>query len=177
MITVRPEQPQDIPAVRSVNEQAFERRTEADLVDALRAGCPEILSLVAELDDEVVGHIMFSPATVTGASSSVEGMGLGPIAVLPEYQRQGIGSRLIEEGLDHLRQRSCPFVLLVGHSSYYPRFGFERASQHGLECQWDGVPDDAFMVIVFDEDTMAGVSGVTRFRHEFDLAIREDGAC
>lgn len=171
MIKVRPEQPQDISAIRSVNEQAFERRKEADLVDALREGCPDTLSLVAVLDGRVVGHIMFSPVTVDGTAPPVQGMGLGPIAVLPEHQRQGIGSRMIEESVDRLRQRSYPFVLLVGHASYYPRFGFERASQHGLVCQWDGVPDEAFMVLILDESAMARVSGVARFREEFDRAV------
>jgi putative acetyltransferase len=101
----------------------------------------------------------------------VMGMGLAPMAVLPDRQREGIGSQLVRRGLDILRDRGCPFAVVVGHPEYYPRFGFERASQHGLKSQWDGMPDEAFMVIVMDAAAMAGVSGVARYRNEFDEVV------
>jgi len=97
-------------------------------------------------------------------------MGLAPMAIAPERQRQGIGSRLIEAGLKVLRQQACPFVIVLGHPEYYPRFGFVPASGHGLACQWEGVPDEAFMVLILDKAFMAGVSGVARYRDEFDEA-------
>jgi putative acetyltransferase len=96
------------------------------------------------------------------------GMGLAPMAVLPSHQSRGIGSALVRRGLAELRTRRCPFVVVVGHPGYYPRFGFEPASRRNLTSQWPGMPDDAFMAIVFDEDAMRNVSGVTRYREEFD---------
>jgi len=122
---------------------------------------------VAE-DRAVVGHILFTPVVVESAQRLVVGMGLAPMAVLPECQRQGVGSRLVRQGLDILGKSGCPFVVVVGHPEYYPRFGFEPASKHGLTSQWEGVPDAAFMVLILDEHTMAGVSGVARYRKEFD---------
>jgi len=98
-------------------------------------------------------------------------MGLAPMAVLPEFQRQGIGSRLVRYGLDILRQGSCPFIIVLGHPEYYPRFGFEPASTHKIRCQWTGVPDEAFMIIILDKDAMAGVSGIAAYRSEFDDAM------
>jgi putative acetyltransferase len=95
-------------------------------------------------------------------------MGLAPMAVLPDRQRQGIGSQLVRRGVDLLRERRCPFVVVVGHPEYYPRFGFEPASAHALVSQWDGMPDAAFMVLILDDHAMAGVRGVARYRGEFD---------
>ncbi len=95
-------------------------------------------------------------------------MGLAPMAVLPDRQRQGIGSDLVRGGLNILRERNCPFVVVVGHPEYYPRFGFEPASTHGLASQWEGMPDAAFIVLVLDVDAMAGLSGVAKYREEFD---------
>jgi putative acetyltransferase len=167
VITIRPERPEDAARVRHVNELAFGQPAEADLVERLRQTCTDSLSLVAE-DGAVVGHILFTPVVVESAGRRVLGMGLGPLAVLPDRQRQGIGSQLVRRGLDLLRERGCPFVVVVGHPEYYPRFGFERASKHGLASQWDGVPDAAFMVLVLDAHAMAGVSGVAKYREEFN---------
>ena len=167
MITIRPERPEDVSQVRHVNELAFGQSAEADLVDRLRQACTDTLSLVAE-DDAVVGHILFTPVVVESAGRQVLGTGLAPMAVLPDRQRQGIGSQLVRRGLDILRERGCPFVVVVGHPEYYPRFGFEPASRHGLASQWEGVPDAAFMVLVMDAHAMARVSGVAKYREEFN---------
>ena len=167
MITIRPESPEDASAVRRLNELAFGQPAEADLVEKLRAACGDALSLVA-VADEVVGHILFTPVVVEDASTRVLGMGLAPMAVLPDRQRQGIGSQLVRRGVDLLRERRCPFVVVVGHPEYYPRFGFEPASAHALVSQWDGMPDAAFMVLILDDHAMAGVRGVARYRGEFD---------
>ena len=167
-MTIRPERPEDASQVRQVNERAFGQPVEAGLVDKLRQACPDSLSLVAEEDDVVVGHILFTPVRIESAERRVVGMGLAPMAVLPDRQRQGIGSKLVRQGLDILRERGCPFVVVVGHPDYYPRFGFEPASVHGLRSQWEGVPDEAFMVLAFEADAMTGVSGVARYREEFN---------
>ncbi len=171
MITIRPEQPEDIGAVRAINEAAFGDTAEASIVDTLRSACPDAVSLVAVEDDTVLGHIFFTPVRVSGGSGAVQGMGLAPMAVLPERQRQGIGSLLVQAGIDAMRERACQFVIVVGHAEYYPRFGFVPASRHGLSCQWDGVPDEAFMVLVLAPTAVTGVSGVARYRDEFDRAM------
>ena len=171
MITIRIEKPEDILQIRRLNEQAFETPAEANVVDALRLACPNSLSLVAADGNQVIGHILFSPAVVDFAGSKIEGMGLAPMAVLPDKQRQGIGSRLVKQGLEILQKRDCPFVIVLGHPGYYPRFGFELASKHGLSSQWDGVPDEAFMVIVLDHASLKGVSGIAKYREEFNEAM------
>ena len=167
MITIRLERPEDASQIRLVNELAFGETTEADLVERLRRGCTDSLSLVAE-DDAIVGHILFTPVVVESEERRILGMGLAPMAVLPDRQRQGIGAQLVRRGLDILRERRCPFVVVVGHPEYYPRFGFEPASLRGLACQWEGVPDAVFMVLVLDLHGMAGVSGVAKYREELD---------
>ena len=172
MVIIRTEQPTDIPEVRIVNELAFEQPTEADVVDRLRhaVACADALSLVAEEDEAIVGHILFTPAIIESAGRWVVGMGLAPLAVLPEHQRQGIGSALVRHGLKILRERDYPFIIVLGHPAYYPRFDFERASLHGLACQWE-VPDEAFMILILDAAALAGVSGVAEYRAEFDEAV------
>jgi len=167
VITIRAERPEDASRVRHVNELAFGRPAEADLVERLRRACADSLSLVAE-DDAVVGHILFTPVVVESARQRILGMGLAPVAVHPGRQRQGIGSQLVRRGLNMLRERGCPFVVVVGHPEYYPRFGFEPASTCGLASQWEGVRDAAFMVLVLDVRAMAGVSGVAMYREEFN---------
>jgi putative acetyltransferase len=168
VIAIRAERSEDAARVRQINELAFGQSAEADLVDKLRLSCPNALSLVADDDGDVVGHILFTPVVVESHERSVFGMGLAPMAVLPERQRQGIGLQLVSRGLDILLERRCPFVVVVGHPHYYPRFGFERASKHGLASQWEGTADDAFMVMVMDDEAMRRVSGVARYRDEFN---------
>ena len=171
MVTIRQEQPEDVAAVRRINELAFGQPAEAGIVDSIRAACPDAVSLVALDDDQVVGHVFFSPVSVSGETGIVRGMGLAPMAVLAERQRQGIGSLLAREGIDAIRERKCPFIIVLGHPEYYPRFGFVPASQHGLSSQWEGVPDEAFMVLIFDKEAMTGISGVAKYRDEFDQAM------
>lgn len=169
--TIRAERPEDISAVRRVNELAFGRPEEADAVDRLRKADIPFVSLVADDGAAIVGHVLFTPAIVECAGQRVVGMGLAPLAVIPDRQRQGIGSALVRRGLELLRADGSPFVLVLGHPEYYPRFGFERASLHGVTCQWKDVPDAAFMVLVFDPEALRGVSGVACYRDEFDAAV------
>jgi putative acetyltransferase len=169
MIEIRPEEPQDQNAIHRLNLAAFENGPEAALVDALRSSCKEYLAFVAVEDGVVVGHILFTPVTVDG--SNTVGKGLAPMAVLPSHQRKGVGSRLIRHGLDHLRQSGCPFVIVLGHPEFYPRFGFEPASMYRLVSQWEGVPDEAFMVAVLDPEVLPKEGGTARYRDEFDAAM------
>jgi putative acetyltransferase len=162
-IEIREERPDDVAAVRDLNRRAFGQDQESNIVDALRANGAALLSLVATVNDQVVGHIMYSPLSIGG---NVTGAALGPMAVLPELQRKGIGSKLVEAGNQKLKDAGCPFIIVVGHADYYPRFGFKPASEHGITCEWD-VPDDVFMLLVLDESKMEGVSGLAKYRHEF----------
>jgi putative acetyltransferase len=146
MITIRAELPEDHLAVRQVNERAFGRVSEAGLVDALRASATPLLSLVAEQEGEVVGHLLFSPVTVETGRAAGMGLllGLAPVAVLPEWQNQGVGSLLVREGLQACRKLGATAVVVLGHPEFYPRFGFVPASRFGLSCEYP-VPDDVFM--------------------------------
>jgi len=171
MITIRKEQPGDAEQVRIVNTRAFERAAEAEIVDTLRRACPEGVSFVAVYRNKIVGHILFTPAVVASKEQEIKGMGLAPLAVLPEFQRQGIGSQLIQAGLDEMHRAEQPFVIVLGHPEYYPRFGFVRASRYGIVSEYEGVPDEAFMILVFDAAALAGVSGVGKYRPEFAVAV------
>ena len=126
MTTIRLERADDAAAVRAVNEQAFGQPTEANLVERLRQTCDAALSLVA-VDDGVVGHILFTPVVVESDGRRIVGMGLAPMAVAPERQRQGVGSSLVRRGLEILRERRCPFVVVVGHPGTTRDSGFRPA--------------------------------------------------
>ena len=162
LVEIRPERPGDIPSIRDLNKRAFEQDQEANIVDALRANGAASLSLVATLEDRVVGHIMYSPAEV----GRLTGAGLGPVAVLPEHQRQGVGSRLIEAGNRLLKDAGCAFIIVLGHADYYARFGFRPARPLGITCEWE-VPDDVFLVLALDPEKLRSVSGMAKYRHEF----------
>ena len=161
-VLIRDEQPGDVLSIRDVNVRAFEHEQEANLVDALRSGDGVLLSLVATVNDRLVGHILFSPIVV----GHTRGAALAPMAVLPEHQRQGVGSELVRTGIQRLTDAGCPFVIVLGHSDFYPRFGFRPASVRGVRCEWN-VPDAAFMMLVLDESKVRGVSGVAQYRKEF----------
>lgn len=164
MITVRAETAEDIPDVRRVNEAAFGRADEAALVDALRAAAQPQVSLVAELAGRVVGHIFFSPVSIASEESAA--LGLAPMAVLPEHQKQGVGSRLIREGLGECRRIGFDVVVVLGHPEYYPRFGFVPAARKGLRCEYP-VPDEVFMVAELKPGALAGRRGLVKYRPEF----------
>ncbi|MHC4244392.1 MAG: GNAT family N-acetyltransferase [Planctomycetota bacterium] len=173
MVTIREEEIRDIGAIRNITEAVFDGPAEANVVDKLRRVCDECSSVVAVDGDEVVGHVMFSPATIENGDGVIRGMGLAPMAVLPIHQRKGIGTALIEFGLEMLCEKGCPFVIVLGHADYYPRFGFVPASRHNLRSQWEGIPDEAFMILVFNQESLKGVRGVAKYREEFNEAMEE----
>jgi len=165
VVGIREEQEGDQQGVRRVNEAAFGQPTEADLVDALRSGGAVIVSLVAEVDNQIVGHILFSPVTVQGADD-LKAVGLGPMAVLPELQRRGTGSLLVKQGLEDCRRAGVQAVVVLGHPEYYPRFGFRRASSWGLRFEFDA-PDEAFMALELTPNVLSGNAGVIRYHPGF----------
>lgn len=166
MLTVRPETPEDHAAVREVNERAFERSAEADLVDSLRRSARPHLSLVAEEEGRVIGHIFFSPVQIASQESAVAVMGLAPMAVLPQRQRQGVGSALVREGLRACRPLGCEAVVVLGHPEYYPRFGFKPAETYGLQSEYD-VPAEVFMAMELEPGALEDVRGVVRYHAAF----------
>lgn len=165
-IKIRRENKEDNESIHLLNVEAFGQAEEANIVDKLRNNCDTFLSFIAEIDGNIVGHILFTVVTIESDQGVINGMGLAPMAVLPESQKQGIGSNLVLHGLEKLRQIGCSFVVVLGHSEYYPKFGFEPAIRYGIRCEWD-VPDEVFMIKVFDELKMNGLSGVAKYRHEF----------
>lgn len=162
LIEIREEQPADFDAVRELNRQAFDQEHEGRIVDALRDAGAVTLAVVAISDGAVVGHVLFSPLTV-GAEV---GTALGPMAVRPAYQRHGIGSQLVAQGLERLRARGCPFVVVIGHPEFYPRFGFGSAAGQGLTCEWE-VPAEAFMVNILSSEVGRRLRGHAQYRAEF----------
>jgi putative acetyltransferase len=163
---IRAETTDDYAAVREVNEQAFARAGEADLVDALRKSERPFISLVAEIEGRIVGHIFFSEVSIESNDSSFTALGLAPMAVLPEFQNQGIGSQLVRTGLEECLQRRHDIVVVLGHPEYYPRFGFIPARRKGLSCEYD-VPDEVFMVAELREGALAERTGVVKYGPEF----------
>ena len=166
MITVRTETIQDVATVRRVNEQAFGQSFEANLVDALRENVQPQISLVAATNgNEVVGHIFFSPVTLEPKQQNLSIMGLAPMAVLPDFQRQGIGSQMVRAGLAKCEQLNSDAVVVLGHPEFYPRFGFFPASRKGLRCEYP-VPDDVFMVLELKTNAITA-GGLVKYRPEF----------
>lgn len=146
MLSIRREIPGDIKSIRYVNEQAFGQENEARIIEKLRQRGALTISLVAVQDDEIVGHIAFSPVVVEAKGSSFEAIALAPMAVLPMHQRKGIGSQMVRVGLEECRRLGHGIVVVLGHPDYYPRFGFAQAITRGIECQFEA-PEEAWMIL------------------------------
>ena len=162
---IRDEMESDRDAVRVLNEAAFENDAEARLVDALREQAAPLVSLVAEQDGAIVGHILFTPVTLSG-HEALTIMGLAPMAVAPARQRQNIGSALVRAGLDRCRALGAGAVVVLGHPAFYPRFGFAPSSRFGIGCEYD-VPEDAFMVVELEPGFLRGAPGTIRYHAVF----------
>jgi putative acetyltransferase len=168
MIMFRPETAADGPAIHDVHARAFGRENEARLVDALRASSefvPE-LSLVAVDAPRIVGHILFSGIRIRTAERMIPALALAPVAVLPEHQNQGIGSALIRRGLAESTRLGHRIVVVVGHPSYYPRFGFSPARVRGLQAPF---PDAAFLVQELTPGALTGVCGTVEYPLAFGV--------
>ena len=167
MVEIRPEKPTDYAEVYQVNAQAFGRHNEAELVDNLRPVVQPYISLVAEIEGRIVGHIFFSPVSIESQAGPQTAMGLGPIAVLPAYQNQGIGTELVQAGLEACRQQGHKLVVVLGHPGFYPRFGFIPAGSLGLRFH-EPVPEEAFMLLELTPGTPIEANAVVRYHPEFD---------
>jgi putative acetyltransferase len=161
---IRAEAAADHAQVHELNVAAFGGDAEARLVGLLRAQASPLVSLVADDDGAVAGHILFSPVSLPG----IEGlaMGLAPMAVVPARQRSGIGSALVKVGLDYCKELRAIAVVVLGHPEFYPKFGFSPAARFGLQCEYD-VPAEAFMAIELRAGVLRGLSGTVKYHAAF----------
>lgn len=165
-VVVQPETPHDRKAVWTVNRSAFESDTEANLVDALRDGGFAEVSLVAAIDGKIVGHILFSRVQIIAKVGSVEAVSLAPMAVLPEHQRQGIGSKLVVAGLTACRERGHKVVVVLGHPEFYPRFGFSADLARRLKNPFG--EGEAWMAMELVPGALEGIEGRVEYPAPFN---------
>ncbi|MGH9613348.1 MAG: GNAT family N-acetyltransferase [Bryobacteraceae bacterium] len=165
-IICRAENPEEHAATRLINEAAFGRADEAELVENLREEGAVLASFVAELGKQAVGHIVFSRISIATTGGRVSAVALAPMAVLPELQRQGIGGELITHGLDWLREQGERIVIVFGHPAYYPRFGFSTGKARSLESPF---PPEAFMALELAPGALDGVRGRVKYPDSFGL--------
>jgi putative acetyltransferase len=166
MFTVREEIPADVAAIREVNRAAFGGDDEARLVDLLRSSDCVLASLVAVAGDRVIGHILFSPLVIETPEGERAAAALAPMAVLPEWQRRGVGSALVRFGLDACRRQGIGAVIVVGHPEYYPRLGFSAALARNLQSPYPEL-GDAWMALELTPGALSGVSGRVRYPEAF----------
>jgi putative acetyltransferase len=171
-VKIRGEKPGDEAAIRELTKRALEGSEfgyngEAGLIDELRSQNAATISLVAEVSDQIVGHILFSPATIDLEDHCSKGLGLAPVSVLPEFQRRGIGAKLVEAGLEIAASSDCEFVIVLGHPEYYPKFGFATASASNVGCEFEGVPDEAFMIRWFKQPASVDDRVVAKYHSVF----------
>ena len=168
-VRIRPETESDYSRITEVNDSAFGQKDEGRLVAMLRETEEFIadLSLVAEMNGLIVGHILFFPVTIRSKPERYHTLSLAPMSVLPEYQNQKIGSRLVEEGLRLARERGFDSVVVVGHPNYYPKFGFEPASKWKIKVPFK-VPDEAFMGLELVPEALKGKGGIVEYPRAFE---------
>lgn len=167
ILIIRDEGSDDFPAVYDINTRAFETDAEARLVNTLRRKARPVVSLVALREDTILGHIMFSPVQIDEEAAGGRTMGLAPMAVHPDAQRQGIGSRLVQAGLDACRALRTELVFVLGFPEYYQRFGFKPAADSGFHYP-DPRLDDSFLVLELTKGAASGLSGEVRYHPAFD---------
>ena len=171
-VEIRREQKEDFPAIRELTIEAFSasefgHNGEADLIERIREACGDSLSLVAESEGVVVGQILFSPARIVADSHSTTGMGLGPMSVAPRFQGKGVGTQLVQAGLDLLAVQGIGWVVVLGHPEFYGRLGFEPAGRFGITCEFPGIPDEVFRIKWLSEERPDICEGVVKYRPEF----------
>ncbi|MDA3905592.1 MAG: N-acetyltransferase [Bacteroidales bacterium] len=168
MIVIRKENKKDYPEVYKLNLQAFNQITEPELVDRHRESdrfIPE-LSLIAEIDNKICGHILFTKIYIQSEGINKESLALAPMAVLPDFQNQGIGKQLIKSGLEKAANIGFKSVVVIGHAEYYPKFGFKPALSFDITAPWE-VPNDVFMALELQENALSDVHGLVNYAQAF----------
>jgi putative acetyltransferase len=165
-VQIRAETTSDLEGIQRVHRLAFDSPAEANLVDLLRASGRASISLVAEIDTEIAGHILFSPVTLDPPAQGWHALGLAPLGVIPERQRQGIGTALFNQGLEACRSLGSDLVVVLGDPAYYARFGFQRALDHGLCNEYQA--EDHFMVLELAPGELAKYNGLVKYAPEFN---------
>jgi putative acetyltransferase len=163
---IRSEKIDDIDRIREINMSAFGAESEAALVDALRKSGVPLISLVADEDKTVIGHIMFSPVTIDNGCAAISVAGLAPMTVLPEFQRKGVGSLLVKEGLEQCKQEGYSAVVVLGHPEYYPRFGFVPSAKYNIRSEYD-VPENVFMIQELYDGALTDCHGTVKYHECF----------
>ncbi len=172
MELIRPETTADAVAIRRVHEAAFPTAAEADLVERLRASSKAVIALVAEDEGRIVGHILFSPVALQPRAGTV-GLGLAPVAVMPDHEKHGVGRRLVQNGLAECRVWGAGFVVVLGEPEYYGRFGFEPASEHGLLNEYRA--DPTFMVFELKKGALPPRGTLVKYAREFATLANSKG--
>lgn len=167
--TIRQEKVSDFEGIKKVNDLAFGQENEGVLVEKLRENpaFKKQLSLIAEIDVKVIGHILFFPIWIIYGETKHQSLALAPMSVLPDFQKMGIGSQMVSAGLGVAKELGFKSVIVLGHPDYYPRFGFSPASHWNIKAPFD-VPDEVFMVIELVESGLQGISGIVEYPKEFE---------
>lgn len=170
---IRRETNKDYKEVEKVIEESFKSaeftdNDEHNLVKRLRSSDEFIkeLSLIAEIDNKIIGHILLSKALIKDVNKDIETLALAPLAVLPEYQSNGIGKKLINEAIEKAKSLGYKSIVVLGHENYYPKFGFKKASNYGIKAPFD-VPDEAYMVLELLPNALNEVNGVVEYSQAF----------
>jgi putative acetyltransferase len=169
MITIRSESPNDYSQISDVIYSAFEQKNEVRLVKTLRASPDFIgeLSLVAILNNLIIGHILFSKIIIKSEKAEFPALALAPLAVKPEFQNQGIGSKLVEKGLEECKRLNHKIVIVLGHPNFYPKFGFKPANDFGVMAPF-AVPNESFLILELTSGALRSVSGIVEYPLAFD---------
>ncbi len=165
-MSIRREKPADIEKIWNINAETFETDAEANLVNALRSIEIPFLSLVYEENYDLVGHILFTPVELVGNTSVVRVMGLAPMAVVPSFQKKGIGSSLVKAGIQECISEGYDAIVVLGHPNYYPKFGFVPSIKYGIKSEYE-VPDEVFMVLELKKNSLKRIKGTVKYHTAF----------
>ena len=166
-MSIRAEKSADLDGISKINIEAFDTKEEVTIVNALRSSGVTNISLVYEKNNELVGHILFTPVELIGDKSSLKLMGLAPMAVIPKFQNKGVGSSLIKEGIQQCIDNGYDAIIVLGHPDYYPKFGFVPSIKYGIKSEYD-VPDEVFMALELKENILKGKHGIIKYHDAFN---------